>query len=277
MSVIKMRNLIITINNPALSDWVTLQVNLENGTIAYAMYQLESGLSGTNHIQGYLEFSSPKTLKQLKNMFPTGHIECRKGTQQQAIAYCSKVETRIDGPFEHGLKKEQGHRTDLANVAFGIQESKNTIAEIAMEFPTQFLKYHGGIAKLITLTMKPRSEPPKVWWIHGDTGTGKSKFVSLQEGSKYWKPLPSRWWDGYAQEEIIILDDLRKDCMKYHELLRLLDRYPLKGETKGGWIEINSGKIMITSCFSPQDFYNGREDIAQLLRRISYTIALEKL
>ena len=57
----------------------------------------------------------------------------------------------------------------------------------------------------------------------------------------------------------------------FSELLRLLDRYPMQVETKGGSVAFNSPLIIITAPQSPMDMWSGRtqEDLQQLLRRIT--------
>ncbi len=267
-------NWLFTINNPTGADWSTIR---NPDWCKYTMYQLELGENCTSHIQGYVELKTAKSLKGVKKILPTAHWEERRGTQEQAIKYCSKKETRVDGPFEQGEKKEQGRRTDLEQIATDIIVEGKTISEIAKEYPVPYIRYCKGLIALKQEFMMERSTTPDVWWVWGATGAGKSKWASEQKGTLYWKPLPGKWWDGYTQQDVIILDDLRKDCFKFHELLRLLDKYPLRAETKGGWVNINSPKIVITSCFKPTDFYEGREDINQLIRRIKVTLFLERI
>jgi len=54
-----------------------------------------------------------------------------------------------------------------------------------------------------------------------------------------------QWWDGYEQQECVVFDDMRKDTFKFHELLRLFDRYPLRIQVKGGYREFNSKKSLL--------------------------------
>lgn len=44
----------------------------------------------TQHIQGYVRFAQPKSLKQLKTLLPRAHLETRKGTETEAAKYCQK-------------------------------------------------------------------------------------------------------------------------------------------------------------------------------------------
>lgn len=79
-------------------DWIT-----------YAVWQLEVGEEGTPHYQGYLECSGKRSYAQLHAVpgFEGCHLEARRGTQGQAISYCTKADTRVDGPWYFGEAKQQ--------------------------------------------------------------------------------------------------------------------------------------------------------------------------
>ena len=61
---------------------------------------------------------------------------------------------------------------------------------------------------------------------------------------------------------------MRKDFMKFHLLLRLLDRYSYRIQTKGSTRQFVAKTIIITAPYHPDEMYNNREDINQLIRRI---------
>ena len=44
-----------------------------------------------------------------------------------------------------------------------------------------------------------------------------------------------QWFDGYMGQKVVCFDDFRKDFCTFHELLRLLDRYPMDVPVKR-WI-----------------------------------------
>ena len=65
---------------------------------------------------------------------------------------------------------------------------------------------------------------------------------------------------------------MRRDFCKYHQLLKILDRYEYRVETKGGSRQLRARKIAITAPYPPEEMYETREDINQLLRRIDRII-----
>ena len=77
-----------------------------------------------------------------------------------------------------------------------------------------------------------------------------------------------KFWDGYYGQKYVIIDDFRKDFCTFHELLRILDRYPYRVHIKGSSLYLEATTIIITSCFGPEEVYETREDLQQLMRRI---------
>ena len=80
----------------------------------YCIFQLEKGEEeNTPHFQGCIIFTCSKRFKTLKNVLPFAHLEKVKGSNTQCREYCSKKETRVDGPFEFGKFAEERERTDI--------------------------------------------------------------------------------------------------------------------------------------------------------------------
>ena len=104
-------------------------------------------------------------------------------------------------------------------------------------------------------------------FFYGKTGSGKTR-TAFEEFPKIYTPLSYKWWEGYEGQTEVLIDDFRKDWCKFHELLKLLDRYPFKVEAKGSHHQLMATTIIITAPYPPQYMYDTREDIEQLLRRI---------
>lgn len=101
----KMVNWLGTHNNP---DVEMVEAYLEKwftGTGAtYVNGQLEKGEEGTPHIQFFLNYPKPgKRLTALKAYDPKAHFEPVK-FDNGASDYCLKEATRLDGPWEFGIK-----------------------------------------------------------------------------------------------------------------------------------------------------------------------------
>lgn len=228
----------------------------------YQIMGKEIGDSGTPHIQGFIYFENPRSFNAIKKLMPKAHIEVMKGTPSQAAEYCKK-----DKDFsETGELPRQGARNDLEDIRKLLQETNkmSEVVKIATSYQSvkmaeQILKYHE----------KPRTWQPQVYWFYGPTGSGKSREAYEIGGEDCYTCMSTgRWFDGYDAHECVIIDDFRKDFAKFHEMLRLLDRYAYRVETKGGTRQFLAKKIIITSPYHPMFIYQTREDVHQFIRRI---------
>lgn len=119
---------------------------------------------------------------------------------------------------------------------------------------------------------------PEVLWFYGEAGSGKTrKAVQMgEERGSYWISNGDlQWFDGYDDQKVVILDDIRCSSCRFNFLLRLLDRYKVRVPIKGGFKEWNPETIIITAPGKPEEVFKNREtgeaweSIDQLIRRIS--------
>lgn len=118
-------------------------------------------------------------------------------------------------------------------------------------------------------------------WSYGETGVGKTRAVYARYPiDEIYVKDESKWWDGYRGQQVILFDDFRGQ-IPFNVMLRILDRYPYAGQVKGGYCNINSPVIVITSSLRPNKVYMSdklqKEDsLKQLLRRIDYVYELRR-
>lgn len=269
----------------AISRWAeALQKGEDNfwpDCVRFCIGQLEEGEQQLRkHIQGYVEFKVPRRLAWLKkNLSGTAHWEPRRGTREQARDYCRKPEGRLDGPWEYGDfgKGGAGRRNDLEAVAERVREGA-TIQQVADEFPIQFIKFNRGIREYQNLFSKKRDheEPHEVHVFYGPPGCGKTSRVHTVWGSEpiFWKSAGEKWFDGYNGENVICYDDWNHGWFSIDLLCRVLDRYEVRVETKGGTVQLSNSISVITTNTLPRQWYNwdkhgGTTRLDALLRRVS--------
>ena len=242
---------------------------VRNLPCVYNVFGYERGAEGTPHLQGYIHFKNQKTLSAVKKLLPRAHLEPRKGTIDQAVDYCKK-----DGDFEEfGDKpmsqKEKGDANKKRyNDAF--QAAKEGRLE---DIPTDLLTRHYGTYKKIR---EDYVEKPTTLssldneWRYGPTGTGKSRTAHELYPDAYIKKANTKWWDGYINQEVVIIDDFDKYHVQLgYELKIWLDHYPFPAERKGGSVMIRPKKIIVTSNYHPQDIWDDPRTLDPIMRRVT--------
>ena len=246
----------------------------------FAICGKEVGENGTPHLQAYVEFPASKrySIKSLQRAISLHQgvpsrwaVFVSKGTGAQNVEYCSKdgdVWSKGEAPLG------QGKRTDLDAVAELVRNG-GTELDVASSHGASYIKYYRGVNQLISLFSTSRRNSPTLgYWCFGATGTGKSRWaMNLTPDSCYVKDGTTKWFCGYKQQETVIIDDYRVNPqLSFSFLLRLADRYPMNVEMKGGNIEFNSRRVIITcplpivEAFAHLDFMK-EGDIQQLKRR----------
>lgn len=235
----------------------------------YIVVGREVGAEGTRHYQGYVYFKEAKLFSSVKKKLPRAHIEVTKGTVEDNRRYCTKDNDIL---IEQGNPPRQGSRTDIERVREDLKEGANMRCVVDKARSMQSIKMAEVWLKYYE---EPRTWKPEVRWYHGKTGAGKSKSAREWLGDDIYTALDSiKWWEGYDKHENVLIDDFRKDFCKFHQLLKLLDRYEYKVETKGGSRQFLAKRIAITAPYPPDRIYDTREDVQQLLRRIDDVILI---
>jgi len=273
---VRFTRFVFTLNNYTDAEYDSL---CQMMNVKWMVIGKEVGQQGTPHLQGAVILEKQTSLRTLKNTpgLTRAHMELMKGSPEDSLAYCSKEDPK---PFVKGSLPEPGKRNDI-HVACDLIKSGRPLKQIAEEVPATVVRYHKGLIYLRTLLLEGRRDKPTVFWLHGKTGTGKTRsaveFGTLFE--RFWMSSCNfRWFDGYDGQEVVIFDDLRSDSLEYNTLLRLLDRYCLSVEYKGGYASWIPKFIIITAPIMPQDCfsYKPNDDIAQLMRRIDHIIDFDE-
>ena len=256
-----------TINNYTSDEYQFLLDKISNtmaDTVRYAVVGKEKGESGTPHLQGYVNLKKTIRLKGLKSKYlgDRAHCEIAKGTDEDNKVYCSK-----EGDYvEFGEPQTQGKRNDLEDA---IKDLKNgaTLSDVANDHSSVFVKFGRGLRDLKLMLDKPYNhDSVRGLWIYGPPGTGKSHHARLiNPESTYLKPQ-NKWFDGYAGEEVILLDDLDTNVLG-HYLKIWADRYACTGETKGGTVNLKHKYFVVTSNYSIDHFFPDDPEMCQAIER----------
>jgi len=238
------------------TSWDTdKELCFDKDKVKYIVYGKERCPStDREHYQGFAIFDRTCRIPKAKQWIGGGdsmHCESRRGSRVAARDYCRK-----DGVvFEWG---ELGARCLKDVIRLPIKDIKECD-------PLTYVRYHRGIEKL-NANVGEMWREVKVEVLWGPTGCGKTREC-MKEGTFKIDP-PYTWWDGYAGEETLLIDDFRVGAITRGMLLNLLDGYRLRLETKGGHTWALWKKVYITTNFNPETWDDA------ILRRVTSVRAL---
>ncbi|UPW41885.1 replication associated protein [Dipodfec virus RodF1_131] len=264
----KYRRIIIT--------WFTENMDLgiqklkEHPSLVYSVLGKERcPKTGKEHIQGYMRFSKQIYLPTFIKLYKGIHVEAARGTESECVTYCKKDNDYV----ESGQKAEPGKRTDLITLKNDVKSglSYKEIVDKYDDLNWQQLKVLQEYTSLFSPQKKRKV--PKVTWICGPSGVGKTREVEDLEDAHYQDD--AQWWDGYNGQKIVVFDDFRGSQVKFRKLLRILDRLPLKVPVKGKMIDLEAEEYVFTSTKWPHECYSKEdEDMKQLYRRITNLVSM---
>lgn len=260
----KYRSWCFTINNWDASD----RINATEVSADYIIFGEEVGEQGTPHLQGYVHFKSQKTMSAVKKAFKCSkmHLEAAKGDADANKKYCSKG-TNI---FEHGDMPQAGKRNDLVEIRASLKRVPSL--RVVLDLNPSYQGFQMA-KQILTLTQPPRRSNIEVYWYYGPTGCGKTHQAYDDTGDDedtFVCNGTGQWWDGYDGQSKVIFDDYRRDFCKFHELLKICDKYRYRVPVKGAFMPFAGTRLWITTPKSIDETWEGRteEEIGQLKRRV---------
>jgi len=264
-----------------LNNWTLLEYDQICSTpnVKWLIVGKEVSDSGTPHLQGACVIGRQVAFSKIKmwSGFSRCHIESMRGKPENSLVYCSKQDLT---PFQSGSLPTPGKRNDLHDLIGEITKGR-TLRQIVLSEDVRHIstivRNQRGLQFVASTLQSIRTDAPLVFWISGHTGIGKTRAaISFAESvagpDGYWISNGSlRWFDGYEGQPIAILDDLRTKHAEFSFLLRLLDRYPLRVEFKGGMHSFIPNIIIVTAPYTPREMWSLRrdEDLRQLERRVT--------
>lgn len=265
---VRYRMWLCTFNNPDC----TLKDLFDLFQPTYLCGQLEKGDSGTLHFQFYLHFSKQVYFTQLTKINSKIHYIGVK-VNNGADSYCLKEESRVEGPFEFGVKPiHRNSRVDWDSVFINAKSGlfDNIPSDIKVRCYSNLKKIEKD-----NLICSDSSDVRGVW-IYGPSGSGKSRLAREQYPNAYFK-LANKWWDGYYGQKNVILDDFGKEhhVLGYH-LKIWADRYGCILETKGGASCSSFDSFIVTSQYSIEEIWKDDKETIDALNRRFKKISLDK-
>jgi len=266
------RSFVFTLNNYTPEDVERLRAYYANCRYLVFGYEV-APTTGTPHLQGFMQLNSTKRIKTLqKEINPTLHVEKARGTPDEAANYCKK-----EGNYEEFgtvCLPEDGGRME--------KERWRTIWKHAKEHDIEAIvdmDAHVAVTSYNHIMAIGKNHLPLVedapgvtgLWIYGPSGVGKSYGVRdvcrHHQLPMFDKPI-NKWWDGYKNEPVVLIDDFDKThaCLG-HYLKRWADSYAFTAEIKCSAIRIRPTVIVVTSQYRIDQIWEDEETRDAIGRR----------
>jgi len=270
------RRFVFTQNNPEGS----IVTDGWDGRVRVAVWQLEVGAEGTPHYQGYIVMLRPSRFPVVQRaLCQDSFVDIAHGTNDQCIAYCTKEETRVEGPYwfpdEATVRGSvQGTRSDLKTACDQIVAGA-AFAEIDT---VTWARNNRGLLSLYAIHHPAKMrDNVKVLCIHGAPGIGKSTAVWTRTAEQPYRPkildTGIVWFDGYCGQTTLFIDDYRGQ-LPIHEFNAICDRFPYNCPVKGGFIGAAWTCVIICTNVEPSDWYakfgQRADEVGAVYRRIGY-------
>lgn len=227
--------------------------------------------TGTPHLQGFVVYHKKVRLTTVLKDFPCG-AKSMKGRIDQNVAYCSKSSELIEQGDRPADRKSQAD-----DQAFRYQAALDLAAlgkfdAIEPALRTRFYRtyeHHFDVTnrnkKLENLAKLDNT------WIHGPSGTGKSRLAQQMAPDAYIK-TENKWWDDYKGQPDVIIDDVHRNWAGAHQLKKWADIYPVRVEVKGSSKMIRPSRIIVTSNYSPAEVFTEEQDLLPIKRKFNNVV-----
>lgn len=219
--------------------------------LKYLKGQLEQGEGGFKHYQLFFITERKHTLGAVCRLWQPflGHWELTRS--EAAEQYVWKEATRIDQPFEFGTKPfKRNDPTDWDQI-----RDLAITGQFSLIPSDVFVRMYLSLCRIRADYLEPVATVRTAYVFWGLTGTGKSRRAWAEAGNQaYAKDPRTKFWCGYRGSENVIIDEFR-GAIDISHLLRWLDRYPVRVETKGSSYPLMATTFWITSNLHPRLWY----------------------
>lgn len=281
------RDWAFVVNNPTLNEQQMFDYLKSLVNVRYFVFVREKGDGsptkpfGTEHHQGYIEFSKPKKFSTMKGCFSAdkigvnAHISPRKYSRQSCVDYvkkegvhADKAHTQIGQVYEYGTQPQQGKRNDLAIDLVEMVEMKKqgfSDTEIFEAFPHSHARFHNYVDKISMAykmnTYKKKRRKLEVVYIYGKTGAGKTTYVMDKYGDENvfrltdYGPTGDPIFDNYNGQDVIVFEEFRSG-IRIEKMLIYLDQFSTTLHARyNDNIDIQNKKTdcLFTFCYSDKE------------------------
>lgn len=271
----KTRRMVMTNNNYTEAQVAILK---DLPQAKYVVAARERGANGTPHIQGAIIWKDPQTFKgAMKLLGGKMHLEKMKGTWEHQDIYCGKGDQPHEEFEEHGedgpnygtnvdfIRRDngpqQGDRNDITKFRDAIKsgisndELNDDFAKQCCKFP-KYIEFTRFAALEANVKPLPRGGKKCLYWLWSKApDMHKTTYV---ENKGAYRKTCTKWWNGYRNEPIVLLDDPepRANRRLWGLLKQWCNEHPFQVEYKGGVTTIRPEVFYVTCNKHPSDYFH---------------------
>lgn len=274
----------------------TAEPKFKDGCTTYYCFGRETcPKTSKMHWQGFVVFLNRQRLSSAKKFGGhSWHYEAARGTVAENIGYCSKdgvfteVGTRPSETSEGGAQSTKRKWIDIRDNA-----RRGDFDAIEAKVYVQHCRNLHFISDVASQRAACRSLQPGTivgLWLVGVPGVGKSTFARRvaglcgpasvdmgpdptshelgDAGDLYYSKPCTKWWDGYTDERVVILEDMDLGHKSFGHLLKVwTDIFPFMAEHKGGSRKIRPAHFIITSNYTIEEIFDGDSALIGAIKR----------
>jgi len=301
------RHFCLTWNNYPENFYPILKGYVTEFKIQYLKFGLEVSKTGTPHLQMHVMYRNDKTKLQVIKNFPGCHVMFCKNPVR-SLLYVAKGD--MDSDYFKSLRspdKDPKYGNNAAVFDFGKPpvfklKEKQEKGGVATAAKWEQIWDHAKAGRVESIPASERVRcyntikriqieyrPPPValkeahnYWVWGPAGCGKTTWFERKfKGNYYRKSLTSKWWNGYDNHDVVLLNEVSQDAAKYnmaHYLKEWGDLYPFQIEMKGTMFMIRPKTFYVMSNYSMEQVFENQADLVAIRERfqeIQFTAFLE--
>lgn len=255
----------------------------------FVVFSEEIGDKGTPHIQGYVQFGRQVRIsmftKHLRAAqgFHAVYTACARGSDEENVAYCTKEEGRLGGPYwfqqdqRRAISGVKGGRNDILAVKKEMESGKSLGELVCTDASASTIVRNLRGLQFMEANISPRRTNPTlaiVLW--GSTGCGKSTTArALAEylGGRRHFPVAYQkgsglYFDGYRLREVPIFDEMDGSRCDPKFFNMLCDSQPMTVPIHGGSANFNSPYAVFTTNKHPSRWWPNAQTPGAVRRRM---------
>lgn len=241
--------------------------------IKYCCYSEEFGKQGvTPHLQGYTLFKKRYSLKKIMKDWKPTFIQPSRGDSADNFEYIVKEGMKFT---EFGTRPKFEKKVKANTMGRAIELARSDQLDLLeSEMPGLWLLRRRDLERVHLEAIRPLCDKRRGIFLVGAPGVGKSLFAH-RFGDVYHKP-PNKWFDGYQNQKVIIVDDLDKSnaaALGYY-LKLWCDCYPFLAEVKGSSLYLKHKVVIVTSNYRINTLYEDPDLRASIHRRYKEIVVL---